>query len=152
MNLTNLAGKNVGKNDQKRDINDYGSSCAIQLCITPLGWGLCHIKANGKLIARTYHSKPFRGHYSGHMITLSQSEASNQVTWSLSANQKLVSRSHDRSLSIRSQCPGHMITLSQSEDSIQVTWSLSTYQSTVSLVSVWFRSPINYVQRFKQKV
>ena len=34
----------------------------------------------------TGHCWPIRGQYPGHMITIDQSEASIQVTWSLSAN------------------------------------------------------------------
>ena len=65
------------------------------------------------------------------LITLRHSEATIQVIWSLSVNQRPVTRSLDHSQPIRSKCPGHMITLSQSEASIQVTWSLSTNQRPV---------------------
>ena len=47
------------------------------------------------------HSQPIRGQYHGHVIHLSQSEASIRVTWSLLANQRQVSRSHDHSRPIR---------------------------------------------------
>ena len=48
----------------------------------------------------------------------SQSETSILVMWSLSANQRPVSRSCDPSQPIRGQYPGHVINLSQSEASI----------------------------------
>ena len=78
------------------------------------------------------HSRPIRGQYPGHVITLSQSEASIQVMWSVSTNQRPVSRSCDHSRPIRGQYPGHVITLDQSEASIQVMWYLSTNQRPVS--------------------
>ena len=58
-----------------------------------------------------------------------------QVTWSLSANQRPVSWSHDYCQPIRDQYPGHIITFVQSEASILVTWSwsLSTNQRLVSM-------------------
>ena len=61
------------------------------------------------------HSQPIRGQYPGHVITLHQSEASIQVMWSLSTNQRPVSRSCDHSRPIRGQYPGHVITLHQSD-------------------------------------
>ena len=50
----------------------------------------------------------------------------------LSTNQRPVSRSCDHSRPIRDQYQGHVITLDQSETSIQVMWSLSTNQRPVS--------------------
>ena len=52
-----------------------------------------------------------------HRSVASQSEASIQVTWSLSTNQRPDSRSWDHCQPIRGQYPGHGITFSQSETS-----------------------------------
>ena len=45
----------------------------------------------------TYQSGPIKGQYPGHVISLDQSEASVQVTWSVWTNQRSVSRSRDQS-------------------------------------------------------
>ena len=55
---------------------------------------------------------------SGDHSRYDQSEAIMQVMWSLSANQRSVSRSDYYPRPIRGQYPGHVITLSQSEASI----------------------------------
>ena len=52
------------------------------------------------------HTQPIRGQYMGQVITLSQWEASIQVTWSLSANERPVSRSRDHSQPMRGWVPG----------------------------------------------
>ena len=52
-------------------------------------------------------SQPIRDPYLGHVIPLSQSEASIQVMWPLSANQRPVSRSCDQSKPIRGQYSAH---------------------------------------------
>ena len=48
---------------------------------------------NKRLVYRSWgHSRAIRGQYLGHLSGLSQSEARNQVTWSLSANERPLSR------------------------------------------------------------
>ena len=99
-------------------------------------------------------SWPIRGQYSGHVICLSQSEAS--ITWegAESASCGLLGKTPSCPLPQRSRslwapafrlcsrwgcvsgwCPGklssHVISLDQSEASIQVTWSVSTNQRPV---------------------
>ena len=70
-----------------------------------------------------------------HVCSGTNQSLSIQVTWSLSANQRPVSWSHDYCQPIRDQYPGHIITFVQSEASILVTWSwsLSTNQRLVSM-------------------
>ena len=69
------------------------------------------------------------GQYNGHMITLNQSDPGIWVTWSLSANQTPVSRSHDHSQPIKPQYLylGLMIAWSirGQQASIQLIWLLS---------------------------
>ena len=91
------------------------------------------------------HSRPIRGKYPSNVITISQSEASIQVTWSESANQ----RPHDFSESepIRGQYPSHVISLSanqrphdhshQLEGNVQVTWSVSANQKLLLVDDGW---------------
>lgn len=65
---------------------------------------------------------------SDHVITLDQSAASYQVTWSLLTNQQSVTSSSDYSWPIRSQLQFHVINLDQSEASFRASWSLLTNQ------------------------
>ena len=77
------------------------------------------------------HSR-LRAQSPGHVITQDQWEASIQVTWSLSSNERPVFRSRDHSRPMRGKYPGHLITIVQWEASIQITWSASTNERPVS--------------------
>ena len=60
-----------------------------------------------------------RGHYSGHVICIDQSEVSIQVKWSIWTNYRPVFRSRDQFRQIRGQYLGHVICPDQLEASIQ---------------------------------
>ena len=82
---------------------------AQKIRLHKVGQRECRIKSTSDVWAvagSCDHSQPIRGQYLGHVITLSQSEASIQVMWSLLANLRPVFRACDHSQPIRSQYLG----------------------------------------------
>ena len=67
---------------------------------------------------------PITGQYSGHLISIDQSEISIQVTWPVLTNQRSVFRLLDQYWPIRGQYSysGHVTSIDQSEASITWQW------------------------------
>ena len=76
------------------------------------------------------------------VTSLDQSEASIQVTWSLSANQRPLSRSRDNSQPIRGQYPGQVITLDQSEATISLLGQVALW--SIKLVRLQFAGDLKF--------
>ena len=99
--------------------------------VSMLDWGyrVIHdfgsMRTNQRPVSRSSdNSWPIRGQYSGHVVTLHQSEASIWIPWWLSTNQMQLTRSHNHSPPIRGQYPSHLISLGWSVLQWYLHWPL----------------------------